>query len=120
MKESSRVSNPTIANCIDPKYQYTLLQPFLKTYQESDDSFWSRTYSVAWPDEWNIGGIYNGSTPPRFTCNTQHQVGGAIPIVQSITEYTSRTCFAGKLYLNGQVMKVANNLCIEYISGGGG
>lgn len=33
----------------------------------------------------------------------------------SITEYTSRTCFAGKLYLNGQVMKVANNLCIDYM-----
>jgi hypothetical protein len=41
-------------------------------------------------------------------------------MAQSITEYTSRTCFAGKLYLNGQVLKEADNLCIEYIGGGSG
>ena len=117
MKESSRISNPSIANCIEPKYQYTLLQPYLKTYKD-DDLFHSRTYTIAWPDEWNVGGKYNGSIPPRFTCNTQHQVDISIPIATSIVEYNSRTCFAGSLFLNGQAMKVANNLCIQTMGGG--
>lgn len=59
MKESSRVSNPSISNCIDPKYQYTLLQPFLETHQDNS-SHWLRSYTIAWPDEWNVGDVYNG------------------------------------------------------------
>jgi hypothetical protein len=117
MKESSRIANPSIANCIEPGYQYTLLQPFLTTYRD-DDFFRSRTYTVAWPNEWNIGGVYNGGSSPRFTCNTQHQVGSAISIATSITEYSSRTCFVGNLYLNGSLLRTATNSCKEMVGFG--
>lgn len=52
MKESSRISNPSIANCIDQQYQYTLLQPYIKKYK-SDDEYGPPFYSVAFPFEWN-------------------------------------------------------------------
>ncbi len=118
MKESSRISNPSIANCIAPTYQYTLLQPFLRTYTEDNGYNSSQTYTVAWPDEWNVRGIYNGSTVPRFTCNTTHQVDVTVPLEKSMREYSTRTCFAGSIFLNGQVLKVANNICIQTMGGG--
>ena len=52
MKESSRISNPSIANCIDSNYQYSLLQPYLRTYND-DGFFRSQRYTIAYPDEWN-------------------------------------------------------------------
>lgn len=40
-------------------------------------------------------------------------VKNPISIATSITEYTSRTCFVGKLYLNGIVLKEATASCIK-------
>lgn len=65
MKESSRIDNPSIANCIDPKYQYTLVQPHSVPYKVTGTSNSSYTYSVAFPTEWNqyiwdAGGILGG------------------------------------------------------------
>lgn len=32
MKESSRITTPSIASCIGNQYQYTLLQPYTYSY----------------------------------------------------------------------------------------
>mgnify|MGYP003441317717 FL=1 len=101
MKESSRIDSPSIANCIDLKYQYTLVQPYAIPYKviESPNDI-PVEYKVAFPNEWNQysydanGGTYNGITSLRFTCHTLHQVGAPISVTSSISEYDSRPCFA--------------------------
>ncbi|MBX9808982.1 hypothetical protein K2X92_01155, partial [Candidatus Gracilibacteria bacterium] len=118
MKETTRLSNPSIKNCIDTPYQYTILQPYLRSYS---DSIWgSRSRTVAYPDEWNKGGK-SMTTSPRFTCiDPVHSGplpiplrGGPISLEASISEYSTRSCFAGKVFVDGVVVKQANNTCSE-------
>lgn len=82
MKESSRIDNPSIANCINPKYQYVLTQPHTINYT-SYNSY--SQYSVVFPSEWNhaFNGFLN-VTNPRFTCNTTHEITAPIDLATSI------------------------------------
>jgi hypothetical protein len=123
MKESSRIATPSIANCMASQYQYTLLQPYTYTYTVNygyDDSSYS-TCTAGWPEEWNrSAGICNkdiGNRTPRFTCNTPHEVGKGTTILESIRDYTSRTCFAGTLWVDGKSLKKATNTCIRSVGG---
>ena len=109
MKETTRLPNPSISNCIDPKYQYTLLQPYLIKYTVSD--VMNGDYSVAWPDEWNVGGKYAGSGAPRFTCLTEQQTGSGIPLSKSLESYTPGSCVSGKLFLDGKILKSSDVTC---------
>ncbi len=124
MKESSRILTPSIANCIDPTYQYTLLQPYTYTYTVSDGSdLGSTTCTAGWPNEWNksAGSCDRdiGNRTPQFTCNTVHEVGIATPILSSITEYETRSCFAGAISIDQKVVKTANQACIVSTPGSG-
>ncbi len=126
MKESSRIDNPSIANCIDSKYQYTLLQPHIITYSSNNYFSTSYSYSVAFPTEWNqfvwgnwyYGNGVNLGVTPRFTCNTVHEVAAPIDFATSLSEYTSRACFAGSVYLDGWIVKTISNPCGHYVQNG--
>ncbi len=125
MKETSRLPNPSINNCIDTLFQYTLLQPYLRTY--IDDTIWfSRARTVAYPDEWNRWWDSQTSSP-RFTCiDPVHSWplpspltlrGIPIPYSTSLSEYASSTCLTTKLswkiYLDWLVVRSANNYCTD-------
>jgi hypothetical protein len=111
MKESSRIATPSIANCIGSEYQYTLLQPYVYDYtiEYGREGSQIHTCTTGWPNEWNRpAGICNksiGNRKARFTCNTIHEVGKPATILESIKDYTSRTCFAGNLWVDGKILK---------------
>ena len=81
MKESSRVATPSIANCIENTYQYTLLQPYTYNYtvEYGGESSQTQNCTAGWPNEWNRpAGMCDkdiGNRKARFTCNTTHEVG---------------------------------------------
>jgi hypothetical protein len=57
MKETTRLTPPSLQDCLDTRYQYTLLQPFIYQYSEEvycQDSTCTVTCEAAYPDEWNI------------------------------------------------------------------
>lgn len=93
MKESGRVTAPSINNCLDNSYQYALLQPYTFSYDigyrhHGDDYTYSCNSS--WPDEWNTSGAYGcqqrNTETPRFTCLTQQ-----VPLAQNIsTKFSDR------------------------------
>lgn len=53
MKETDRLPDPSIANCIDTTYQYNLQQPRTYTYTGSAILSLGGTCTAAYPDEWN-------------------------------------------------------------------
>lgn len=89
MKESNRVSTPSLTNCTDNSYQYALLQPYIFSYSVHyhDDSDW--ICNSAWPGEWtaNSSNCKTRTTEtPRYTCLTEH-----VPLSKSIsTNFTDR------------------------------
>ena len=51
----------------------------------------------------------------RYTCLTEQDVRPALPtLAESVAEYSTRSCFAGSLILDGRVVKQGNNVCITY------
>lgn len=56
MKETTRLGNPTINDCIASTHQYTLMSPHLYDYgylHPQGDSEILEICKVAYPDEWN-------------------------------------------------------------------
>lgn len=104
MKETTRLKNPSLADCDVDNYQYALLAPY--TYTISDPiSLASQT--VKWPTEWN-----RTSKIPRYTCLTQHDVLPSVPsLAKSFEDYDARTCFVGNVYVDGASEKALNHLC---------
>lgn len=83
MKETERISAPSIADCLGSTYQYTLLQPSLYNYIEYScggmDISCATNCRWAYPEEWNRPSGFcpkvSQTNTPRFTCLTAHQNG---------------------------------------------
>jgi hypothetical protein len=118
MKESSRITTPSIANCINSKYQYTLLQPYKYTYTVDYwvDASQTQLCTAWWPDEWNRPAWYCGqdigNRTPRFTCNTTHIVWTWSSISESLRDYTTGNCLSWELWVDGKALKKATKTCI--------
>jgi hypothetical protein len=131
MKETARIGDPSVSNCIDNTYQYNLQQP--GTYSYASLGILGAISNVnnctaAYPNEWNRGGgICNKTaiTPtPRFTCLTQHNSwAGNTSLAGGFAQYGT-PCTYGNIkidgqYYNGSVLtpSLANlgNTCISTI-----
>ena len=82
MKETTRLPDPSINDCLSPTFQYSLLQAHTYNYTVTyncGESDCTQTCTAAYPEEWNSrGGICSlvTRTPsPRLTCLTNHFAG---------------------------------------------
>lgn len=119
MKETSRLSNPSIADCQGSKYQYALLAPYTYNYTYTESLEVDRTYNctTGWPKEWNTGGSCAdslGPTPPRYSCLTEHELLPKIPtLAESMSDYTTQSCLVGSVFLDGKAVQTSANSCIR-------
>lgn len=120
MKETKRLTPLSPTDCTTNRYQYTLLQPYRYTYYQGD--YLSHSSCTGnWPNEWNNGGSFCNATAktPRFTCVTNQVVDTNVPdLAKSLTEYATRSCFAGSISLDGKVIASINNTCINTYTAG--
>jgi hypothetical protein len=118
MKETTRLSPPSLSNCLDATYQYTLLQPFIYEYLEETycfDSTCSTTCNAAYPDEWNIAGGFPclkrpGTTTPRFTCLTELTTGTTVTNLATAIAGYSTACTYGTISIDGRYLNGAGSL----------
>ena len=79
MKETTRLPDPSINDCLSPTFQYSLLQAHTYNYEATDWNGNTTTCTAAYPDEWNSGGgicsIVTRTGSPRLTCLTNHLAG---------------------------------------------
>ncbi len=114
MKETKRLTPLSPTDCTTNRYQYTLLQPYKYTYYQGD-YLSSSSCSGNWPNEWNNSGQFCSAMAktPRFTCVTNQVVDTNIPdLAKSLIEYSTRSCFAGSIFLDGKIISSINNTCI--------
>lgn len=93
MKETTRLTPPSVTDCGSPTREYALLEKHnrVETRESEADSY---TVSVPWPDE--LG---------RFTCITRHEpLDEGIPTFSgSIGDYADTSkCLYGKVVLDGK------------------
>jgi hypothetical protein len=117
MKETPRFSPPSISDCIDQKYQYTLATPYKYTYPVEYGESMSYTCNSGSPKEWTIpSGLCSddlGNRTPRYSCITNHTVESDIPKFATVLDaYMYRTCYAGTLNIDGKIIQNPQRTCI--------
>lgn len=121
MKETTRLTPPTLMDCTGTKYQYALKRPYTYQYdvvvQGEVDTL--QSCEAGYPWEWNRSIWYcpqsiEGRTP-RYTCLSTHDILNPLPFDEALKIFPNKPCFAGTMKLDGVTVATANNTCIETI-----
>ncbi len=118
MIETTRLSPPSIADCMDSRYQYGLKTPYKYSYNVEINSYNSETITctAGSPKEWNTTGFQCpenlGNPAPRYTCITEHDTLSMIPWwTESINYFQTKACLVGTMSLNGAPFITAARTC---------
>jgi hypothetical protein len=109
MKETTRLPNPSLADCTWNNFQYTLLEPHTFTYDINDFwsyNGWTYTCNGAYPLEWTNSSSTCANialtNTPKFTCNTVHtSYPGGGSIDAAMATYNA-PCYYGSLMIDGK------------------
>jgi hypothetical protein len=132
MKESSRISPASVADCIWNKYQYALEVPMKVNYVEYinvGDSQTPVNCTRSNLSEWNIRGSWffgcsesispSAPNPLQYSCLSKPNI---LPWVREFSEdvarYKNTNCLNGRLSLNGNIIIDADKSCITTLWSG--
>jgi hypothetical protein len=118
MKETNRFSPPSVSDCLNKNNQYLLRSPYKYTYTYDQGESSSYSCTTWFPTEWtkSSGLCQNdiGNRVPKYSCLTEHEIVNDIPsFSQAVADYSSRTCYAWDLILDGAKIKTATRTCIS-------
>jgi hypothetical protein len=118
MKETTRLTVSSIADCMTPKYQYLLKMPYIYEYTIDDE--YTHTCRAWYPKEWNTNGgmcpEVIGNRTPRFSCVTEQDVSATPTFDSTVANYTNKsTCYNGTVTRDGTIVAQSNRTCKEFI-----